>query len=213
MMNSWLNRTSQYSMLSWRAWKITVARRWFISWETESDCSNLKLCGTQVESTKARQVKTTANLWLSEGNISVQTAGVTYIKFPCPGMGIGGWRCNVSKASLHAKPGESHHSELQRLRDHQPLGDSNMPRLRVTHWWVRLLPRHPSLGLQAEPGSRPMFMSFVGGGKACSQRTQPGNATSTCLVWEKILAKEGSSCYWERKIHFSSSFAFHLEPT
>lgn len=67
-MNIWHNRTSQYPMLSWRAWKITVARRWFISWETKSDCFNLKLCSIQVESTKAQPVKTTVNLLLSEGH-------------------------------------------------------------------------------------------------------------------------------------------------
>lgn len=82
MMNSWLNRTSQYPMLSWRAWKITVARRWFISWETKSNRFNLKLGGIQVESTKTQPVKTTADLLLSEGNISVQTEGVMYVKFP-----------------------------------------------------------------------------------------------------------------------------------
>lgn len=65
-MNNWLNGTSQYPVLSWRAWKITVARRWFISWETISNCFNLKLCGIQAESTKTQPVKPAANLLLSE---------------------------------------------------------------------------------------------------------------------------------------------------
>ena len=203
MMNSWLNRASQYPMLSWRAWKIAVARRWFISWETKSNCFSLKLCGIQVESTKAQPVKTTANLLLSEGNISVQTEGVMYVKFLRTEVGTGGCQCNGSKASHNTGPGESHHNKLQWLRDHQSLGASNMPRLRATPWWVKLLPSIPPCPPR-EPGSWPMFTSFVGGGEACSQRTLRGHATSTCLVREKILAKEGSSCYWERKIHFSS---------
>lgn len=212
MMNSWLNRTSQYPMLSWRAWKITVARRWFISWETKSNCFNLKLCGIEVESTKAQPVKRTANLLLSEGNISVQTEGVMYVKFLRTEMGTGGCQCNGSKASPNTGPGESHHNELQWLRDCQPLGASTVLRLCATPWRVKLLPSIPPC-LLPEPGSRPMFTSFVGGREACSQRTLRGNATSMCFVREKILAKEGSSCYWERKIHFSSLFAFHLEPT
>ena len=121
-MNSWLNRTSQYPMLPWRAWKITVARRWFISWETKNNCFNLKLCGVQVESTKAQLVKTTANLLLSEANISVQTEGVMYVKFLHTEMANAGCRHNVSKASLHAEAGDSHDNERQWPRDHEPLG-------------------------------------------------------------------------------------------
>lgn len=156
MMNSWLNRTSLYPMLSWRAWKITVARRWFISWETKSNCFNLKLYGIQVESTKAQLLGTTANLLLSKGNISLQTAGVLYVKFPRTEMGIGGWWCNMSKVPLHAEPRESHHNKLQRPRGRQPLGASNTPWLHATPWWVRLLPQHPSL-----PVARAWIMPHV----------------------------------------------------
>lgn len=114
-------------MLSWRAWKITVPWRWFIGWETKSDCFNLKLCGIQVESTKAQPVKTTANLLLSEGNISVQAEGVMYVKFLHAEMGMGGFQCNESKASRNTEPGEPHHSKLQGPRDCQPLGPAICP--------------------------------------------------------------------------------------
>lgn len=38
-----------------------------------------------------------------------------------------------------------------------------------------------------------------------------GSATSAWFGWEMIIVEEGSGCYQERKTHFSSSFAFHLE--
>lgn len=155
-MNSWLNRTSQYPMLSWRAWKITVARRWFISWETKSNCFNLKLCGIQVESTKAQPVKTTANLLLSEGNISAQTEEVMYIKFLRTEMGMGGRQCNGSKASHNTGPGESHHNKLEWLRDRQPLGARNVPRLRCHPLVGQASPQHPSL-----PTTRAWIMPHI----------------------------------------------------
>lgn len=199
-------------MLSWRAWKITVARRWFISWETKSDCFNLKLCSIQVESTKAQPVKTTANLLLSEGHISVQTEGVMCVKFLCTEMEMGGCQSNGSKASHKTGPGESHHNKLQWPRDCQPLGASNMPWLYATPWWVKLFPNILPCP-PPEPGSCAMFTSFVRGEAACSQRTLWGHATSMCLVQENTLAKGSSSYYWERKTHSSNLFAFHFEPT
>lgn len=134
MMNICHKRTSQYPMLSWRAWKITVARRWFISWETKSDCFNLKLCSMQVESTKTQPVKTTGNLLLSEGHISVPTEGVMCVKFLCTEMEMGGCQSNGSKVSHKTSPGESHHNKLQWSKDCQPLGASNVLQLYATPW-------------------------------------------------------------------------------
>lgn len=152
MMNIWHNRTSQYPMLSWRAWKITVARRWFISWETKSDCFNLKLCSIQVESTKAQPVKTTVNLLLSEGHISVQTEGVMCVKFPCTEMEMGSCQSNGSKVSHKTGSEESHHNKLQWPKDCQSLGASNVPWLYATPWWWSCSPTS-----FPEPGSCAML--------------------------------------------------------
>lgn len=177
-MNIWHNRTSQYPMLSLRERKITVARRWFISWETKSNCFNLKLCRIQVEPTKAQPVKTTVNLLLSEGHISVQTEGVRCVKFLCTEMEMGGCQSNGSKVPHKTGPGESHRNKLQWPKDCQPLGVSNIALCHslVVKLFPNILPCPPP-----ELGSCAILTSFVGGEEACSQRTLWGYATSVCL--------------------------------
>lgn len=121
-MNNWPNRRSQYPMLSWRAWRNREARKWFISWEPKSNCSNLKLSGIQVESTKAQPVKTTAKILLS----SVQIEEVMYVKFLYVEMGMGGFRCYGSKASRNTERGGFHHNDLLWAKDCPSLWGSAM---------------------------------------------------------------------------------------
>lgn len=165
-MNNWLNRTAQYPVLSWRAWKITVARRWFISWETKSNCFNLKLCGIQVESTKAQPVKATANLLLYEASILVQREGVTCDVPAC-------WDGNGQWLSVQWKQSTTWHwtggvSSQQTAMTEVPSAPGGQQRA--------LALCHPLLGqaatqqppcLMPERGSCPTF-TFVGG-EACFQ--------------------------------------------
>lgn len=210
MMNIWHNRTSQYPMLPWRAWKITIAKRWFMSWETKSDGFNLKLCSIQVESTKAQPVKTTANLLLSEGYISVQSEGVMCVKFLCTEREMGGCHSNGSKASHKTGPWESHHNKLQWPRDCSPWEPATCPSF-MPLLGGGVVPQHPSLPTTRAWILCPVHIICVR--RKGSQRILWGHATSVCLVQEKTLAKGSSSYYWERKMHPSNSFAFHLELT
>lgn len=206
-MNIWHNRTSQYPMLSWRAWKITVARRWFISWETKSDCFNLKLCSIQVESTKPSlskqhsiycylrdifQCRLKELCVLSSWAQKWKWAVVRAIGAKCLIKLVQGslitTNCNGQRT---ASPGSQQYGFTPLLGG-------------------EVFPQHPSL-----PTTGAWIMCHVhiicGRRGSLLSKDMWGYATSVCLVQEKTLAKGSSSYYWERKMHSSNSFAFHFE--